>query len=484
MATTDISQTNFIRSINRIDPTEGLVEYVLATKPYHSKVLDVLVEYVYAEDVNVTITEQLMWDMYFTRPDVETVYTCGYGLVWDPILNPQAADNILAPASIISAVAAIEPPTAGFENSNSFLIQSHTFQPFVVAVASSQSNQFVLSKNYDVLAKDIMTNTWEIDDPLNELVTELTTGNLPKLIVIGSDTGPTGNGKYTVTGTPTHLAGVTTVEVVEPIPVQALADGILHRPLEGIELPQWASGVGVQFSTATGTLPIPVDESTTYYVQPTSTAGFFNLTTKRYPLTYHDYLDVSTLGSGELFVTRNETYVPGNTIEVSNTPYGENNGTYVVQRIVKEGLNERIYVYQKVPVSANGGSIVLGATGFDQPIYCPPSQAADLHTDAFFHESLKFEFEINLSDFMYASYEENPPRGYGETPWGSGTLGPYGTYASSFDMFSAQTSGNHAAGANDNAHTLLPTGLDAQAFDVGGIDETLESVRHFYGRSI
>jgi len=105
----------------------------------------------------------------------------------------------------------------------------------------------------------------------------------------------------------------------------------------------------------------------------------------------------------------------------------------------------------------------------------------DLYAATFIHESLKFTFEINLSDTLDATALENAARGFGDTEWGDAMLGSYGVYADSFDTRTAQTSGSPGA---DSAHTILPTGIDTQLFDVGGFDETLQTVQHLYGRNV
>lgn len=53
-----------------LDPVQGLVDYINDIKPYHTKVVEVLVEYVYGEDLDVTILEDIhtIIDMY--RPNV------------------------------------------------------------------------------------------------------------------------------------------------------------------------------------------------------------------------------------------------------------------------------------------------------------------------------------------------------------------------------------------------------------------------------
>jgi len=48
---------------NRKDPVAGLVNYVLDTKPYHSKILEVLIEYLYTDTANITIVDRIFFDI-------------------------------------------------------------------------------------------------------------------------------------------------------------------------------------------------------------------------------------------------------------------------------------------------------------------------------------------------------------------------------------------------------------------------------------
>ena len=54
---------NLVNSLFKIDAAEGLVRYTNTVKPYHSKILDVLIEYVYREDVRVKVKEKWNWDV-------------------------------------------------------------------------------------------------------------------------------------------------------------------------------------------------------------------------------------------------------------------------------------------------------------------------------------------------------------------------------------------------------------------------------------
>ncbi len=70
---------------NRINPTEGLVEYAKIVKPYHSKILDIDISYVYEEQINVEVIEKLEWDINQYTSDLDIISTCGWGVEWDPI---------------------------------------------------------------------------------------------------------------------------------------------------------------------------------------------------------------------------------------------------------------------------------------------------------------------------------------------------------------------------------------------------------------
>ena len=59
-----------------IDPIQGFVDYVTEYKPYHTKIFDVLFEYVYSDNVNVTVTETAITeglDFFSTAPSVTQI---------------------------------------------------------------------------------------------------------------------------------------------------------------------------------------------------------------------------------------------------------------------------------------------------------------------------------------------------------------------------------------------------------------------------
>lgn len=76
-------KTTSAKNLVLLDPVAGLVSYVLDIKPYHTKIVDVLIEYIHTDAVNATITENFDMDMVFTRPESTVEYSCGFGTLYD-----------------------------------------------------------------------------------------------------------------------------------------------------------------------------------------------------------------------------------------------------------------------------------------------------------------------------------------------------------------------------------------------------------------
>lgn len=100
--------SNVTPNLFRIDPTEAFVQYVQTIKPYHTKILETLVEYVYTEDVNVTIDENLQISTTFITPPIPPTYTCDWGNVWGAF-DPEAERIIGADTNTNSFLIEIPP---------------------------------------------------------------------------------------------------------------------------------------------------------------------------------------------------------------------------------------------------------------------------------------------------------------------------------------------------------------------------------------
>lgn len=108
--------TNLNQSLFRIDPAEGLLQYVQAVKPFRSKVLDVFVEYMYAEGLNVTLGDSMDLTATMSRPEFPMLYSGGYGFVWSPYDTdaPETLPTatIVSASSLITNVATFVPSTS------------------------------------------------------------------------------------------------------------------------------------------------------------------------------------------------------------------------------------------------------------------------------------------------------------------------------------------------------------------------------------
>lgn len=58
-------------TMNTRDPVQGLVDYVLDVKPFHTKILEVWVEYIHTNRINATVSDELDWQIHvdFNRMD-------------------------------------------------------------------------------------------------------------------------------------------------------------------------------------------------------------------------------------------------------------------------------------------------------------------------------------------------------------------------------------------------------------------------------
>ena len=279
------------------------------------------------------------------------------------------------------------------------------------------------------------------------------------------------------------VSGNTVIVVKNSLDTTALTGGTVNIE----RLPGWMSGMQIKLSGA-GTQPAPLATASIYYFQPTVTPGVFNLSYKRYPSKYTDVVDVTTVGVGDIKIARGELYYPGAMIKIDHTYVTTNRGAYYVKSTATEGAYTRVYVMQHISSPHGGaamvaGTISLGGTGFDEPVYCPLAKAPSLYTDTFIHEHLQFSVEVFQRDVIESSaIEYQQYHGWGISPYSRGVTGPYGTdtYTDIPNRY-AMTSGNPPA---DGAHVLLPTGYDTQLWGIGGMCESYIDVQNFYNSTL
>lgn len=288
------------------------------------------------------------------------------------------------------------------------------------------------------------------------------------------------DGRYIVTSA-TLSAGNTVITVKNTLMTTSLSGGIVNIE----RLPGWMSGTQVALS-GTGVPPAPLATAGTYYFQPVAIPGVFTLGYKRYPTEYGDIANITTLGVGDIKISRGELYYPGAVITVDNTYNDSMRGNYYVKNTVVEGAYTRVYVMQHVDRPHGGdnsiaGTITMQGIGFGEPTYCPLAGAPSLYTDTFIDEHLTFVMStVKRDNITTEAIEYQRRSGWGVSPYAYGGTGAYGT-----DSFTdipnrfAMTSG---APGGDGAHLVLPTGYDTQLWDIGGMGESYSEVWNFYGR--
>lgn len=378
----DLNQALF-----RIDPTEGLLQYVQAIKPYHSKVLDVFVEYVYTEPCNISMKERLQLQVGLEEPVYPILYSCGFGLVWSPYSDATPAQ--LAQATIVSSQA----PVSLLMNSNSFLVSMAPQTAFNIVVANTTTNQFVLARPYTITNVNVPLKQFTVTGPI--------IGPVGSKVYVRNNADSSTNKEYTVASV---LGNVITV--VESVSLTATISGTVNIPVDVDDTaaqPFYAAGTAIQLQS-TGTLPTPVQPLTTYYFHPTATPGLFNLGTIRYPQQYTDIVNLTSLGTGQLTMRRVEPFVPGDSVNVTGTIPGGNDGLYIISAVTAEGANFRIHTLQTVPNTAGAGGSMVFFGDYGSP-YCAVASSPDLFVSSYFHEDIEFVFgPMPVQPYLYDTF--------------------------------------------------------------------------------
>lgn len=368
----------------QIDPTSGLIAYIQAIKPYHSKILDVLVEYVVAEDVSVTITEDFKLEIFAKDIGGEVIYTCGFGFIWNPYSQVPPA---LIPTANIQSIQG--------DPINEFTVTMPVQTPISVVVSNVKANQMMMVTPYNVLDVDAANMQWTVS---GNVASQLP----PNSYFFISSNNPSANGRYTVAAaTYNSSLNRTTVTTIEPVSLLAQPTGKFNIPIDFDELPYWPPGAAIQLST-TGQMPEPLDPTKTYYFTPSKKVGIFNLSEERYPTEYADIVNLTNGGTGELTAVRSEPFVPGEFVRVDNT--GGNDGDYTVHTIKKSGSTFIIRVLQRVPEdnpNADSPPSTMTYEGSFGDPYCAVAHAPPLHSETYIYEHLVFDFGPHPSDPEY-----------------------------------------------------------------------------------
>lgn len=284
---------------------------------------------------------------------------------------------------------------------NSFIVSSTPPTVFPVAVLSTTSNQLFIVNNAAINAVSLLDNSvWVAGDVTSSI-------SVGDVITVSSNPILAVNRPYTV-GSIAFIGGSTQLVLQESLPATTIVGGFVNYRRPDVQLPGWRTGMAVTIAaspsyTPHNLYPTPINPTTTYYVNLTSTPGVFNLTTKRFSTNPADVVDITDVGTGVLSIQRTEPYVVGDTIAVTGSldrgvipNISTNDGTYTISRITTLGANiYRIHVIQSVKhntpsTEPTDGTIVQQGT-YGSP-QCVVVSAHPLHTDTVFSERLVFDF--------------------------------------------------------------------------------------------
>lgn len=420
------SNGRLINALFRIDPTQGFVEYVQTVKPYHTKIVETLVEFVWTEAINVSVIENWDWEINITTPPIPTTYDCG------PVVQILSSDSVLNTFVVPGNYTTLLVPGSTFNVVNS----SSNNKEYSVTSSSYLAGNTTISVSGSVLTTTINDGSIIIPGTVNNVfyIKGVVTGpggswtvagnhaalfNVGRKFLVGKNIGG-GNGDYTVV-LATNVGANTVITVVESIPSTATPHGTIFR----------------------------IDASVDFILDSDPATNSF-------------------LIQGSL----TDKYFEGSFVFVDNSYIGKNNGNYIVQYTAIESGNTRVWVkerfYGPKPISnPHNGTMMLTTESGKLPPYCRLATASNLHSDVLIHEHIKFDMSMSQYSTISSAIQENNPRGWGVSVFGGD---PFGTLGMEFPNTAPAT-----------GILLLPTGLDGELFDIGGVDESYAEVVHFYG---
>jgi len=388
-----------------IDPVQGLVDYVLEIKPYHTKIVEILVEHIQTEPIDVTIIEDLDMCINLGIPDIDTRFSYTiigvdtiantFTISGDKRLNLHVGQVMEVFRSTLNdnryTITSLEFDGVNTEVGVSITIPSTTVDGTIVYRVIEYCPEGNLYSEYlaPVFEEeacgggfgalfDSIPTTYEAQvgtgtgSPLISY-TITASGDLSSAFVIGSqfyleyvtttEPGTVVEGIYTIANV-SVAASVTTITTTQPIPAPTTIDIAIVYPLD-----------------------------TQYAIDSTNNGG----TTNTFDI-LGDYTGV---------------FITGSLIEVSHS-FG-NDGVFYVLQSTLVGGNTRIAVAQHVPNPLGEGQLKLKNIGFDEIVQC--TNVPEGRIDVMFDERIEFNTQLHPLDDIYAYNLENTD----STLYGSGS---------------------------------------------------------------
>jgi len=401
-----------------LDPVQGLVDYVLEIKPYHTKIVEVLVEYIQTDPINVTVTEDIDLCINLGYPSIDSRYIFPIIGV-DTIANTFTVSGDQTPSLFVGMITEVFGSTL---NDNKYTITSILFDGVntVVSVSSNIPDTTIDGQ--------LVHNAIEYCPDSNLYGTNIT----PDLI---EESCAGGFGDVYDSYTPIY-------------DIDSVDDTLNQITIAGDYSAEFAMDVPIQFEYVTVTTGSPVI-STINSLSLTVLSVTVDNTIPTAPLTIitsvQDWYIVgspATFDNGVIYITNiaydvvdiNEgtsintfsiagdytnTFDNGTLLEIKFSD--GNDGIYYVIQTQLSGGNTIIFVSQHVPFpeATRKGQLLFRAIGFDEQVYC--STVPESRIDVVFDERIEFgnlqlDFQDNIMAYNLENTDSVP---YGGFPYGT-----------------------------------------------------------------
>jgi len=125
-------------AFNQQDPVQGLVDYVSDIKPFHSKIIEILVEYIHEDSVKVTINDELSTCVNFGYPNINSIF------VFDIISINQSTNSFNVRSNIKNIIFPGQRIELWFsKNNNGFYYVDSITYDFNNNISSIKVNQII-----------------------------------------------------------------------------------------------------------------------------------------------------------------------------------------------------------------------------------------------------------------------------------------------------------------------------------------------------
>jgi hypothetical protein len=399
-----------------LDPVQGLVDYVLEIKPYHTKIVEVLVEYIQIEPIDVTITENIQMCVNLGIPDLDTKYS--YTIIGvDTIANifTIAGDQLLS-----LHVGQVMEVFRSLINNNRYTITSLVFDGTNTMVGVSANIPSATVDGvivYRTIAYCPNSNLY--GEYISSPIDESCSGGFGQVF----DSIPPAYNVTSFNTTTNQIVADGNLSSIFSIGIQFHLEHVTDAaPDTLVDAVYTVNAVTVDNSnplnpvtTITTTQSIPSLAFGSPAVIPSVTNASI------YPLdTQYNITDINDGGVNIFSLLGDFTSIfpIGTLIDVR---YSDgNDGIYYVLRSDFTGGDTKINVAQHIPFpsATNLGTLRVKHIGFDEVVYC--TDVPEARIDVRFDERIEFNTQIDLQDTIVAYNLENTDTvPFGGLPYGT-----------------------------------------------------------------